>query len=70
MMYLTAKSPTLAWLPTALTCLLAGMAIVEIAYQPSPTPESTALPTRTPTPRVTTPGPTPTPLPGGTGNLR
>lgn len=33
MMPVTAKAPTLAWLLTALTCMLVGMAVVESRHQ-------------------------------------
>jgi hypothetical protein len=71
MMPVTAKAPTLAWLLTALTCLLVGMAIVESRHQvvalsvmPPVGVEVTVRvafePTATPEP---TPRPTRTPTP-------
>jgi hypothetical protein len=80
---MTAKAPTLAWLLTALTCLLAGMAIVESRHQAVALPvlppvgvvvtvEVAFEPTSTPepTPRSTlTPTPLPTP-PGPTPTPR
>jgi hypothetical protein len=71
-----AKAPTLAWLLTALACLLAGMAIVESRHQaaalpvwapvgPVVTAEAAAAPTRaTELTQPTTPEPPPTPILG------
>jgi hypothetical protein len=71
-----AKAPTLAWLLTALTCLLAGMAIVESRHQAvalpvwapvgsAATAGATAVPaTTSDVAQTTTPEPPPTPILG------
>jgi hypothetical protein len=66
-----ARAPTLAWLLTALTCFLAGLAVGEVRNQDSGPPvvvvatvAPTAAPTATPVPTPTqTPPPTPTATP-------
>lgn len=65
------KAPTLAWLLTALTCFLAGMAVAEVRQQAAAPPVAVVAtatvaveltPTAEPTPLLTpTPAPTPTP---------
>ena len=68
---MTAKAPTLAWLLTALACLLAGMAITEGRHRAGAVPASAPVgvvvtvevafpPTATP---ASTPLPTSTPFP-------
>jgi hypothetical protein len=71
-----AKTPTLAWLLTALTCFLAGMAVVESRHQAVAMPdlapagvvvtvEVVCLPSATPDLAT----PTPKPASGGGSNL-
>ena len=77
---MVAKAPTLAWLLTALTCFLAGLALAEGRYQAVALPEDTRppvvvtvevgfWPTATPQPTVhPTATPTSTPIPMPTGD--
>jgi len=81
-----AKAPTLAWLLTALTCLLTGLAVTETRRQelewPAPpagvvvtiedafTPTPTPIPEPTPLPTPTLPAPPPMGQPGDAGNPR
>jgi hypothetical protein len=63
-----AKAPALAWLLTAVSCLLVGMAITEVrsyaSAPPAPGPADVAVTVETAAPPTLTPAPTPTPSRG------
>lgn len=64
---MAAKAPTLAWLLAALTCLLAGMAIVESRHQtvalPVLDPVGVVITVEVAYPPTATSAPTPPPTP-------